>query len=287
MEYYAEHSRFSDPGPHERWLRGTPGDVESLRDIASGLVFHYWGNEEIARRGIAAERYEEINLRYASDMFGRLRELDPSPLGARRREADRILGCCRDSTLLLVSLARHHGIPARSRVGFASYLVPGWHLDHVVAEVFVAGEWRLVEPQFDRDHAAVDVLDVPRTSFLTAPEAWLATRAGTLDPTRFAVSPDLPEPFLRGFPYLHHNLVLDLAALNKHEMILWDIWGALTTADHVPEHDAHAADILAQSLNNPTIPQSAEAFTNDRYQVPGTIVTIPPTTNLPREVTLR
>ncbi|WP_230863093.1 hypothetical protein [Amycolatopsis camponoti] len=30
-------------------------------------------------------------------------------------------------------------------------------------------------------------------------------------------------PFLRGLPYARHNLVLDLAALTKHEMILWDL----------------------------------------------------------------
>ncbi|WP_410621971.1 hypothetical protein [Amycolatopsis sp. cmx-8-4] len=45
-------------------------------------------------------------------MFTRLRELDPAPPGGPREPVSRIVGCCRDFTLLFVSLARHHGIPA-------------------------------------------------------------------------------------------------------------------------------------------------------------------------------
>ncbi|GAA3432784.1 hypothetical protein GCM10018954_023870 [Kutzneria kofuensis] len=144
---YATQSPFSDPGRHSDWLDGTPADFAALRDIASGLVFHHWGNGDPTDHGFAPSRFPEIDLRYAEAMLGRLRELNPS-LAAERRPTERILGCCRDFTLLYVTLLRHHHIPARSRVGFGNYLVPGWHLDHVVAEVWDGSRWRLVDPQF-------------------------------------------------------------------------------------------------------------------------------------------
>jgi len=56
--------------------------------------------------------------------------------------------------LLFVAMARHHGIPARARVGFAGYLVVGWWLDHA-------------------------------NGFLVGPDAWRACRSGAADPATF------------------------------------------------------------------------------------------------------
>jgi hypothetical protein len=45
---------------------------------------------------------------------------------------------------LFVSFARAHGIPARTRVEFAGYFMPGWWLDHVVGEIWDAVDPKLV-----------------------------------------------------------------------------------------------------------------------------------------------
>lgn len=86
-------------------------------------------------------------------MLGRLFETDDRPLTEERPPEKRLLGCCRDFTVLLVAVARHEGIPARARVGFAAYFIDGYNVDHEVAEVWDAGEgrWRLV-----RDLAALN-----------------------------------------------------------------------------------------------------------------------------------
>ncbi|NUT48989.1 MAG: transglutaminase domain-containing protein [Saccharothrix sp.] len=291
---YATHSRFTDPGDLGGWLDGVGPDLAELRRVASGLVFHFWGNGDITDHGFPAHRRAEVELRYAGDMFARLHELNPAPLSADRPPTERIVGCCRDFTLLFVSMARHHGIPARSRVGFAGYLVPGWYLDHVVAEVWDGTRWRLVEAQLV--DAEFDLLDVPRDRFLVGADAWRACRSGALDPARFVVSPDLTEPSLRGFPRLWHDLVQDLASLNKHEMVLWDLWGGLRNEPEVSEEDASAADDLAALLQDatdrtdatdPTGPDVRAAFAADAYRVPSVIRSIDQTTYLPVEVVLR
>jgi hypothetical protein len=275
---YATQSRFSDPGRHADWLADSPADFAALRDIASGLVFHYRAGGDPLDHGFVPARLAEIDLRYAEAMLGRLRELDPTLSGSPRRPTDQILGCCRDSTLLYVTLLRHHGIPARSRVGFAGYLMPGWHLDHVVTELWDGSRWRLVDPDFPALDS-VDVLDIPRSTFLVGADAWRALRSGAVDPSAVAVAPDIAEPFLRGLPYARHNLALDIAAMNKHEMLLWDIWGGMNLDAVVNAPDADRADRVAGI-------DPVDAFAEPDLHVPPVIRSRNPVTGDWTEVTL-
>src|SRR5690606_25339015 len=184
LAYYAMHSPFSDPGTQSPMLDSLPADIAVLRDAVTPLVFHYMGDGDWAENGIAPERRPEIDLRYAERMFGRLAELSDKPLGEHRPPHERMVGCCRDFTLLYVSLLRHHSIPARSRVGFAGYFFAEWNVDHVVAEVWDAneGRWRLVDPELGGTHvdptdgAELDAMDLPRDRFFVGPEAWLRCR---------------------------------------------------------------------------------------------------------------
>ena len=85
----------------------------------------------------------------------------------------------------------------------------------------------LVDPQFDEvwrtklkiDH---DILDVPRDRFLVAGDAWAQCRTGEADPAKFGII----FANLRGLWYVAGNVVRDIAALNKMEMLPWDVWGA-------------------------------------------------------------
>jgi hypothetical protein len=291
-EFYRQQSRFTDPGPMADWLADTPSDVAGIREVAAKSVFHFMAHGDVAGHGFTDERKPEISLRYAADMFARLRELDPTPPGAGRATTDRILGNCRDFTVLFLSMARHHGIPARARVGFATYFWPGTAGDHVVAEVWEGDRWRLVEPQLDigyvdpADGTVLDLLDVPRDKFLVGADAWTACRSGGRHPNTFAVAPDVTEPFLRGWSYLRHNLVFDLAALNGQEPLLWDLWGVLVAH---PEGDAERLDTLAALLRDPatTTGQLRAAYDTEDFRVPDTVTSRTPPTFAPEQVTLR
>ena len=170
---YVAQTVTSDPGAFADLVAALPGDVPSLQAASTGLVFHYRGGGDWAEHGIAPERIGEVDLRYADALLGRLVELSDGPLSAPRDSAQKLVGCCRDYTLLLVSMARQHGIPARSRVGFAGYFFPGWWIDHVVAEIWDADQnrWKLVEAQLPAGFVdagtgqPLEVLDVPRDRF--------------------------------------------------------------------------------------------------------------------------
>lgn len=281
MDFYRAHSRFSDPGAQAGWLDGMAGtDLAALRAASAGLVFHYRAHGDITGHGFAPRRMAEVNLRYADTMLARLRELDPAAPGTERARTDRLVGCCRDFTLLFVAMARHHGIPARARVGFARYLVPGWAMDHVIAEVWDGERWRLVEPEMSPGHldegTELALLDVPRDRFLVGADAWRACRSGAADPATFVVAPELEVPLLRGWPYLLHNLVLDLAALNKQEMILWDTWGVLAGDARVDEATAARMDEVAAVLADPAagVDELAAVYAADDLRVPPVVTSM-------------
>ena len=281
MDFYRAHSRFSDPGAQAGWLDGMAGtDLAALRAASAGLVFHYRAHGDITGHGFAPRRMAEVNLRYADTMLARLRELDPAAPGTERARTDRLVGCCRDFTLLFVAMARHHGIPARARVGFARYLVPGWAMDHVIAEVWDGERWRLVEPEMSPGHldegTELALLDVPRDRFLVGADAWRACRSGAADPATFVVAPELEVPLLRGWPYLLHNLVLDLAALNNQEMILWDTWGVLAGDARVDEVTAARMDEVAAVLADPAagVDELAAVYAADDLRVPPVVTSM-------------
>src|SRR5215470_5106871 len=185
-QYYARQSRVTEPGRFTDRVMEIPGSLTAMRTAARQLVFHYRAGGDYAANGISPGRIIEIDTRYAEAMLARIFELSGRPLTAARVPRERLVGCCRDFTVLFLTIARAHGVPARARVGFATYFHPGWFIDHVVAEVWDAAEhrWRLVDPELADDHVAavdgalVDPEDVPPGRFLTGPQAWRACRAG-------------------------------------------------------------------------------------------------------------
>jgi Transglutaminase-like superfamily len=292
-------SLVTDPGAARAAIDELPGDLRALREASSRLVFHYRGGGDWAENGVPPGRAGEINTRYADSMFGLLLERGQPTLARDRGAPDRVVGCCRDATVLFLALARHKGIPARARVGFAAYFHPGWLIDHVVAEVWDegAGRWRLIEPEMGSDCTPevngrpVDWLDLAADQFVTGPRAWQAARSGAADPGRHVVDPGLDIPVLRGWPYLAHNVIHDLAALNKTEMLLWDGWGM--QLDHgpgpVPEADAAVLDEICARTADPGVPPDIVAALAGRegLRVPATVTSFDPYGGPPREVVLR
>lgn len=293
---YATQSKISDPGPFSARLAEVPRDLAAMRAASTQLVFHYRAGGDYAENGIDPARIAEIDTRYARDMLARIFQLCDQPLTASRAPSQRLVGCCRDFTLLFLAMARQHGVPARARVGFAGYFGPGWFIDHVVAEVWDAGQrrWRMIDAEISDDHvdacdgARVDPLDLPAGRFLTGPQAWLACRAGTADPDRFVVDPGLEIPQTRGWPQIRHNLIQDLASLAKHEMLLWEDWG-LDHIDGEPSPSQLALlDKLAEATRSPDVPadQIMSYFDRDEFRVPPVVTSHSPAHDRPRQVTV-
>jgi len=291
VEQWRSQSAVTQVGRFSPAIDALPSDLRGLRDVSRQLVAHYMFGGDEAGGPVSGPRLVEVDTRYADAMLGRLLELGAPSLARERPLAERIVGCCRDFTVLFVAMARHKGIPARMRVGYATYFQPGWHVDHVIAEVWDGGEgrWRLVEPEIGDDFVPADgapfePLDVPPDRFVTGPRAWLAARSGRLDPERCVVTPDLPIPYTRSWLSLRHHVVQDLAALCKAEMLLWDEWGMLREDD--PLREASTLDRLSAALADPacSVAEVASWARQDGLRVPPTVTSYSPAHPGPLEV---
>jgi hypothetical protein len=188
--------------------------------VVQNVLIHY-------RCGIEfpGERLEEVNNRWVEAMLETDQRRHGTPLAAPRALEERVACCCRDYALLFVSALRHQGIPARSRIGFASYFRPGWNVDHVIAEYWNGDRWVSVDAQLNpRDDWGFDVQNVPAGPFRSAAEVWRAFRAGEIDAETYGVDPALP---MRGGPFIRDYVFLQAAHLEGDELLLWDVWGGM------------------------------------------------------------
>jgi hypothetical protein len=226
--YYSTQSPITDPGKCVGLLDAVPDDVAGLCRIVQGVSINFYG---MSGHKLPGERLPEMDTRYVEMMLARIVELDNRPLTQPRPPEKRLVGCCRDAAVLFCALARHQGIPTRTRVGFATYLDDSgsdFNISHEIAEYWDVSDkhWRLVDPSLDdlaiqEKNIQFDTCDVPRDQFLVAGKAWQMCRAGEADPSRFGFEDMMGLWFIRG------NLMLDLAAQNRMELLLWDSWGLM------------------------------------------------------------
>ncbi|GCE29102.1 hypothetical protein KDA_45860 [Dictyobacter alpinus] len=293
LAFYREQSAITRPDKQAVLFTDLPRSVEALCKIVRGLIIHYLTGDLYGCQ-ITAEREREIDTRYVERMLERIIELDPRPLSEARAAQQRLVGCCRDFSTLLCSMLRYQGIPARIRMGFASYidLGPGFYVDHVVVEYWHQGErrWHMVDPQMDAlliesNGIDFDVQDMPRGRFLTGGEAWRRCRAGEADPDNFGIHPEVKE--IRGWWLVRDKLVQDLAALNRAEMLCWDAWGMLRSND-ISGEDAQLLDTIADlTLNSDTSFEELRRYyeQEERVRMHGSVCVSSPAVGN-REVTL-
>ncbi len=200
------------------------GPIDICRPVHS-LVIQPSDAEAV---GLAAERFSENNLRPASALVSALLRLDPAPLDVPRVPDRRVIGTCRHFAVMSCALLRHRGIAARVRCGFATYFQPGQGLDHWITEYWHDGDGRWV--RIDSEIFGQSILAKPEDlrpgEFLTGGEAWVDFRAGRIDAQRFGVygTDNWGPGEIRG------NAIKDLAALNKVEMLPWDVWGRMVAS---------------------------------------------------------
>jgi Transglutaminase-like superfamily len=234
LEFYKYPGAMTSAGKHAAAVAKFPSDPAALVAVMQGLTVHEYAASDFYGYSVPEKRKSESHIRPAEKMLDRILALDSHPLVVPREPEKRLVGVCHHFVVLLTALLRAKGVPARARYGFGAYFNPGFFEDHSICEYWNAAEsrWMLVDPQFDEVWRARlgirhDVLDVPRDRFLVGADAWAKCRAGEADATKFGIS----WGDLRGSWFIAGMLIRDLAALNKMEMLQWDVWGAMPRPD--------------------------------------------------------
>jgi hypothetical protein len=234
LMYYATPGPLTDLSAHAALVHALPDGLPNLCRVVQGLVVHPF-LAHLYGLASSALRRDELEIRAASDMVNCIFALDSRPLVEPRTPDRRLVGNCRHFTVLLCSILRAQGVPARARCGFATYFDPPRFIDHWVCEVWDETRgWYLVDAQLDACQCdALQIpfgpLNVPRTQFLVAGEAWQQCRSGCADPESFGILD------LHGLWFVRGNLVRDLAARAKRELLPWDGWGLMGEHDRESE----------------------------------------------------
>lgn len=231
LAYYSTPGPLTTLDPESDAFREVPADSVGLGPVVQGLILHeFWAGHYGVE--IPPNRADEVETRAASAMVELIRRLDPAPLTTPRPPDRRMIGNCRHFSTLTCALLRRSGVPARARCGFATYFEPDRYIDHWVVEHWepTRAQWRRVDNQLDavqREALGLDFdpTDLPAGTFVSAGEAWRLCQSGGADPERFGILDFWGQWFVR------NNVVRDLAALNKVELLPWDGWGLMTTAE--------------------------------------------------------
>jgi hypothetical protein len=246
LEYYAAPGPMTDlAGVPADVFDGLPTDPVGLCRAVRGLIVHeMWANAY--GFDVPEDRLSDLQTRSAVEMTDVIRRLDAGPLSAARPVEERMVGNCRHFSTLSCALLRRAGIPARARCGFGMYFEPGKYVDHWVTEYWKETEqrWVRIDAQLDDvQRAAIvaefDTEDLPPGPFLPAGEAWEQCRTGRADPDTFGIFE------FWGLWFVQANVVRELAALNKMELLPWDVWGAMTLQEEPAAAAASLTDTVA------------------------------------------
>lgn len=274
LTYYSTLGPMTDPRQYAYLFQDLPTDISALCRMLQGAMVHIFWAERYGLR-LSEERKREVGLRSIPPKLARLLELDDQSLTVGRPLERRLVGNCRDFATMLTAILRHQGVPARARCGFGAYFLPNHYEDHWVCEYWKAdqGRWLLVDPQLDdlmirTLDIRFDPLDVPRDQFIVAGQAWQMCRSGQSDPDQFGIFE------WKGLYFVRGNLMRDLLALNKVEILPWDCgFGFLAgQGDEATEEDASLMDELASLTlaGDEAFPRLRAVYEGDqRLRVPG------------------
>ena len=233
-EFYISQSTITDPGSYRYLFNNLPHDLTSLHQIVQNIYIHVWKVRKYNTEWLEGRTHEYESRSVAKSLSLVMRH-DTRLLTEARPKSDKLIVDCRHFAVLLVSMLRHQGIPARARCGFATYLEKSHYQDHWVAEYWNGERWILEDS---------DVLkhDISRDEFITGGKAWQMIRSNEISDLKFGFSPhDL------GAWAVRFDLPRDLAALNKFEMLSGDSWGDMEKKEPlVNSRDRKLLDEAAQ-----------------------------------------
>ena len=218
LQFYRKHDLFSDPGEYASRYRELPMEMNALHAAINELLIHNWKVERDRPGWIRAHPKEvDVFTRPIRKVLERLASLAPEPWNQPRPPEKRAVIDCRHFSLLLCSVLRERGIPARTRCGFATYLEDTHWMDHWICEF-----WDDEQGCWVMEDADLQLHSVPSDEFYSGIRAWELSREIPSMARQFGFS---REEQKRGAWVARVNLVRDFAALNGFVSISGDSWG--------------------------------------------------------------
>jgi len=267
--YYALPGMMTNPGEQTHLFEGLPTTIPELVEVVQGLLIHVFWAERYGLT-LPEARQQEVQIRPVDQKLVRILELDDRPLTEARPLKKKLVGNCRDFSVLLCSMLHRQGVPARARCGFGTYFLPDHYEDHWMVEYWQADErcWVEVDAQLDafqQEQLGIefDPLDMPPGRFVTGGKAWQLCRSGKADPDNFGIFD------MRGIWFVRGDLIRDFLALNKVEILPWDGgWGFLKGEENMEAEIMDRIATLTLAGDEAFADVRATYEADDRFHVP-------------------
>ena len=212
LQFNRQLGTYTDPGKYKHLYKGLPDSLPEVCQVVRSQTIHPFAELPRFRDQGPTERWIESlrnpwheSLKYPTveSILGGLQSFDPAGLVPNRKPENRLVLGCRENSILLASILKSRGIPARVRYGFAPYLMPGLHSSHVICEVWNEGEkrWMLVDP-------TTNMVDFSRDKFDFSNEVWQKMRQNKIDAKLYG-----PGGEHNGLPSIIQLLCHDLASV--------------------------------------------------------------------------
>ncbi len=266
LEFYKETSQFTDLGYYKDFAKNLPNDIEELCILQRMQIIHpvayndkdirkknncFWG--DMTKVPITRLDYEEDYFPTAQSMIAELLRKNPD-YNIKREAKDKINITCRGQAILLASILKAKGIPARARSGFAPYIkYDGISYDHWITEYYDESEniWKLVDAdEHCPDHEmGFDLNNIPYDGFIFGANAYLGLREKSIQEDSILYSSD---PVTLGMKAALRALFYDFHALMNNEIIFLHIPKYIREKDfNLSEEEYRELDYLAKLMLNP------------------------------------
>ena len=183
LDFYSQYGTYTDPGGYKYLYKNLPDSLPELCSLIKSQFIHPFAELPQYRDQIPEERGDEsVKYPTVKSILEGLLAYDPRGLVKDRKPEDKLVLGCRDYAIVLASVLKYRGIPARVRYGHATYIAPGLHISHVICEVWNEKDkrWMLVDP-------GTGMIDFSREKFDFSNEAWLKLQRKEIDPNLFGI----------------------------------------------------------------------------------------------------
>lgn len=252
---YTNQSIITNPARFEKEYKNLPNTPTELLEIVQKLIIHgEHGN--LYGVSFSKQQSEEELLRTVFQMLEKIMRINSQSLTIPREPKQRLVGMCRDYSLLLVSFLRYKGYEARMRAGFANYFqseIP--YEDHWIVEYYdkIQKRWMKIDAQIDeiqKKHFQLnfDTHDISKENgFLTGAEAWISCRQGTTHQDDFGYNKNW-----KGWHSVKGNLIHDFNNVIGLELLPWDLWTELSTKKYsqLTREEKNLLDEIAEILSD-------------------------------------
>lgn len=198
-------------------------------------------------------KYEDDIFPTAQSMISELLRKNPN-YSIKREAKDKMHVTCRGQAILLASILKAKGIPARVRSGFAEYIeYDGIYYDHWITEYYDEKEnkWKLVDADEHCPNHEIrfDLNNIPYNEFLFGGNAWLGLRKKEYEEGTILYASN---PVTLGLKAAIRGLFYDFHCLMNDEIIFLHVPKYICKKDYnLSEEELSELDELAKLMLDP------------------------------------